>query len=247
MHGTYNYGLVFVSYIVSVLGALTALQLAGAVTSARTQAQSFIRILSAAIAMGGGAIWSMHFIAMVAHQTPMFVTYDTGITLFSAVVAIVASAAGLAIAGLGRFTLARLVGGGLIMGVGVASMHYVGMEAMLMSATIQYDMPIVALSVAIAVVAATAALWLAFNLKGLLQMLASAPIMGVAVCGMHYTGMLHSRRGDPGSRAAGCNERPLPGDQHLSGCWHTARGGLAVLLPLDPGTAGAGEPLMPPV
>lgn len=159
MHGTYNYGLVFVSYIVSVLGALTALQLAEAVTSARTQAQSFIRILSAAIAMGGGggAIWSMHFIAMVAHQTPVFVTYDTGITLFSAVVAIGASA--------------------------------VGMEAMLMSATIQYNMPIVALSVVIAVVAATAALWLAFNLNGLLQMLASAPIMGVAVCGMHYTGM----------------------------------------------------------
>lgn len=99
----------------------------------------------------------MHFIAMVAHQTPVFVTYDTGITLFSAVVAIGASA--------------------------------VGMEAMLMSATIQYNMPIVALSVVIAVVAATAALWLAFNLNGLLQMLASAPIMGVAVCGMHYTGM----------------------------------------------------------
>ncbi len=189
MHGTYNYGLVFVSYIVSVLGALTALQLAGTVTSARTQAQSFIRILSAAIAMGGGAIWSMHFIAMVAHQTPVFVTYDTGITLFSAVVAIGASAAGLAIVGLGHFTMARLVGGGLVMGIGVASMHYVGMEAMLMSATIEYNMSIVALSVVIAVVAATAALWLAFNLKGLVQMLASAPIMGVAVCGMHYTGM----------------------------------------------------------
>ncbi|MFL1404018.1 MHYT domain-containing protein [Marinobacter sp. M1N3S26] len=189
MDGSYNLGLVFISYVVSILGALTALELAGGLASARTGAQRIAIILLGGVAMGGGAIWAMHFIAMVAHRMPMVVTYDSGITIFSALVAIAASAAGLAIAGLGRRSMPRLVGGGLVMGLGVAAMHYIGMEAMLMPATLQYDPSIVALSVVIAVVAATAALWIAFHLSGLWLMLLSAPVMGAAVCGMHYTGM----------------------------------------------------------
>jgi NO-binding membrane sensor protein with MHYT domain len=75
------------------------------------------------------------------------------------------------------------------MGLGVAGMHYLGMTAVLMGAFITYDMNIVALSVLIAIVASIAALWLAFNLRGMAQMVGSALVMGIAVCGMHYTGM----------------------------------------------------------
>src|SRR5690606_26726770 len=87
------------------------------------------------------------------------------------------------------FSWARLLLGGVLTGLGVAGMHYMGMAAMRMPAVTHYDMGFVALSVLIAIVAATVALWLAFNLRGWAQMLGSALVMGVAVCGMHYTGM----------------------------------------------------------
>jgi NO-binding membrane sensor protein with MHYT domain len=79
--------------------------------------------------------------------------------------------------------------GGVLTGLGVALMHYTGMAAMIMQAKITYDTTLFAASLVIAVVAATVALWLAFNLRGNLQRFGSAIVMGIAVCGMHYTGM----------------------------------------------------------
>jgi len=79
--------------------------------------------------------------------------------------------------------------GGILTGLGVALMHYTGMAAMIMQARITYDTTLFAASLVIAVVAATVALWLAFNLRGNLQRFGSAIVMGIAVCGMHYTGM----------------------------------------------------------
>jgi len=107
----------------------------------------------------------------------------------SAVLAVVACSIGLAMAGIGVFTWGKLVGAGTLMGLGVAGMHYLGMSAMLMSATMTYDLNIVAISVGMAIVASIVALWLAFHLRGKLQMLGSVLVMGAAVCGMHYTGM----------------------------------------------------------
>ena len=83
----------------------------------------------------------------------------------------------------------RLIGGGTAMGVGVAAMHYTGMAAMRMQAHLDYDLVSVAISLGIAVVASIAALWLVFNTTRLWQIVASALVMGLAVCGMHYTGM----------------------------------------------------------
>ena len=177
------------SYVVSVLGSFTALQLAIAIPVAPAGRARTKAILAAGAAMGGGAIWAMHFIAMLACKMPIPVTYDVGLTALSAVIAIGSCMAGLAIVGNGVFTPLKLIGGGLLMGVGVAGMHYTGMRAMQMPATLNYDMNIVAISIAIAVVASIAALWLAFKMRGTLPMLASALIMGVAVSGMHYTAM----------------------------------------------------------
>lgn len=181
--------LVVLSYVVSVLGSFTALQLAIGIPNA-TGGARFRAVAAAGIAMGGGAIWAMHFIAMLACRMNVEVTYDLPVTLGSAVVAVVSCMAGLSIAGSGVFNWGKLIIGGVLMGLGVTGMHYAGMAAMLMPATTVYDSTLVMASAAIAIVASIVALWLAFNLRGWGQMLGSALVMGVAVCGMHYTGML---------------------------------------------------------
>lgn len=176
------------SYLVAVVGSYTALQLAIGIPAA-TNAQDRTQAVIAAGAAMGGAIWAMHFIAMLACHMDVVVTYGLGLTVFSALIAMASCMAGLAIAGGGLFSWGKLVTGGVFMGIGVAGMHYTGMAAMRMAATTDYDTSIVALSVVIAIVASIAALWLAFNMRGVAQMAGSALVMGVAVCGMHYTGM----------------------------------------------------------
>ena len=181
--------LMVLSYVVSVLGSFTALQLAVAIPAARGSGQRWSAITCAGAAMGGGAIWAMHFIAMIACRMDLQVSYDLGITALSAVIGIVSCMVGLAIASVGVFRWDKLIVAGLFMGLGVTGMHYTGMAAMLMPADIYYHHALVSASLAIAIVASIVALWLAFNLRGKWQMLGSALVMGVAVCGMHYTGM----------------------------------------------------------
>lgn len=181
--------LVILSYVVSVLGAFTALQLAIAIPQARPGPEKRNAIIAAGAAMGGGAIWAMHFIAMLAFEMDMPVAYDTFLTLLSAAIGIASCSIGLAIAGSGVFSLEKLLPAGIFMGCGVAGMHYTGMAAMLMPAEVYYDLNILMISVIIAVVASCVALWMAFHMRGQLQMFGSAVIAGLAVCGMHYTGM----------------------------------------------------------
>ncbi|MEM7116792.1 MAG: MHYT domain-containing protein [Chloroflexota bacterium] len=188
METSYNFTFVALSYFISVFGSFTALQLAIRIPNAKGN-EFYGWLLGASIALGGGGIWSMHFIAMLAFNTPMTVRYDFTITFASMVLAIVVVAIGFAIVGRGRGTIGNLLAGGVVAGLGVCGMHYLGMEAMIMPADISYDWPIVGLSVVIAIVAATVAMWLAFNLRGTLQRFGSAFVMGIAVCGMHYTGM----------------------------------------------------------
>jgi len=189
MSMSYNLGLVGLSFLMAVFGSFTALQLAIRIPSADKKALSFW-VLSAGIALGGGGIWSMHFIGMLAMNMPFTLQFDVAMTIVSFVIAIVFVSLGLAIAGRDLLGGSSLVLGGGIAGLGVASMHYLGMYAMKVPATITYDSTIVAVSIVIGIVASIVALWLAFNLRGKLQQFGSAIIMGVAVCGMHYTGML---------------------------------------------------------
>lgn len=199
-HESFNLMLVVLSYVVSVLGSFTALQLAVAIPSAQGAGQRLGAILAAGAVMGVGAIWAMHFIGMLACDMGMPVTYDLGMTIVSAVIAFVSCSMGLAIASSGTFGWAKLAMAGLFMGLGVTGMHYLGMAAMMMGAFISYDMNIVMLSLLIAVVASIAALWLAFNLRGPVQMVGSALVMGIAVCGMHYTGMAAVNMDDNGGQ-----------------------------------------------
>ncbi len=191
MHNAIHYEpvLVALSFLISVLGSYTALQLAIAIPQARNSAAVLGLVTGAALALGGGGIWSMHFIAMNAADMGMPVAYDAFLTAASLITAIAASGIGLYVVGRGEGGAGRLVLAGTLTGMGVALMHYTGMAAMIMQAKISYDPVAFYASLVIAAVAATVALWLAFNLRGHVQRLGSAVVMGVAVCGMHYTGM----------------------------------------------------------
>jgi NO-binding membrane sensor protein with MHYT domain len=188
MDASYNWFLVMLSFLVSVFGSFTGLQITNGMKSSK-QGPSAVWIIAAAVSLGGGAIWTMHFIGMLAYQVPMDVGYTPGLTFLSLLIAVVAVGIGIFIAVSGQLSIIRLLGAGLFTGLAVASMHYIGMEAMVMHGSMTYDNTLVGVSLVIAVVAATVALWLAVNLKGTLLMLGSAVIMAIAVCGMHYTGM----------------------------------------------------------
>ncbi|MCK5662192.1 MAG: hypothetical protein KAI17_01850 [Thiotrichaceae bacterium] len=185
---SYNFTLVGLSYAIAVFGSYTALNLAVHIPLAKGR-MIFWWLVGAAVALGGGAIWSMHFIGMLAYNMPMDVDYDPVLTIASLFMAVVSVGAGLFIVGRGGASIIKLVLAGLIAGSGVVAMHYTGMMTMIMPADTTYDMSIVGLSAVIAVVASIVALWLAFNLRGKMQRFGSAFVMGVAVCGMHYTGM----------------------------------------------------------
>jgi PAS domain S-box-containing protein len=185
--GTYDPYLVALSFAVACLASYTALDLGGRITVTRRWAR-LAWLATAAIAMGGG-IWSMHFIAMLAFVMPMPVSYDVGLTLLSLLVAIAVTGFGFFMIGTRRATTLQLVLSGVLMGIGIVSMHYTGMAAMRMPADLRYDPGLVALSVLIAVGASIAALWLAFRTTVTWQRALAAAIMGSAISGMHYTGM----------------------------------------------------------
>ncbi|WP_328724918.1 MHYT domain-containing protein [Streptomyces sp. NBC_00259] len=138
----------------------------------------------------GSGIWTMHFVAMMGFtvaEAP--ISYDRPITFASLGIAVVMTGIGIFIVGHRGATAMALITGGTITGLGIASMHYLGMAGMRLQGRLVYDTPTVALSVVIAVVAATTALWAAVSVHGFLASLGASLAMGVAVSGMHYAGM----------------------------------------------------------
>ena len=192
-HVSYAWPLVLASLLVAVLAAYTALDLAARISTARsTQARAWW-LGGGALCMGVG-IWSMHFVGMLAATLPVPVAYDPGLTLLSLLIAVAASGFALYLVSGADLTRVRLGVGALGMGGGVAAMHYTGMAAMRMSPFIAYDPWLVLLSVVIAIGASGTALWIAFRLRGrthhIVRLRAgSAGVMGMAIAGMHYTGM----------------------------------------------------------
>lgn len=187
----YDYSLVALSYLIATVGAFAALQLASRIQLQPGQTR-FFPLITTAIVFGGASVWSMHFVGMLAYKPGIPVSYDIAITLFSLLVPIAVSIIGLWLAYNQRFGLMGLIGGGIIMGAGVAFMHYTGMAAMRMHASMSYDPFLFVLSIIIAFAAATVALWISRHASGWLRHV-SPPVMGVAVCGMHYTGMAAMR------------------------------------------------------
>lgn len=147
-------------------------------------------LILAATSIGGAGIWLMHFLAMIGFTVEgVDIRYDLGITVASAITAIIVVGLGLFMVCHGERSILRLLTAGVITGLGVAGMHYTGMAAMRIDGTVSYNPGLVAASIVVAVVAATVALWFALIVKGWLATGAAAVVMGVAVAGMHYTAM----------------------------------------------------------
>jgi diguanylate cyclase (GGDEF)-like protein len=189
---SYNLLLVAASLFVAILASYTALDMAGRISTAQGRAAHWW-LAGGASAMGVG-IWSMHFIAMLAFSLPIKLGYDPAITLLSLLIAIASSVFALWLVSQERLPWSRLALGAILMGLGIASMHYTGMAAMRMIPLIHYIPSLFILSIVIAILAAGAALWIAFHLRHAGKRIyryraAAGVVMGFAIVGMHYTGM----------------------------------------------------------
>ncbi|WP_131782462.1 MHYT domain-containing protein [Legionella gresilensis] len=195
IQGIYSLPLVILSYLVAVGASYVALDIANRV---RDIGASFTNkiwwILGGAFAMGAG-IWSMHFIGMLAFIMPMPMAYDPFLTGLSMIIAIIASGIAFLLLQNKKVKINALALGGIILGFSIASMHYVGMSAML-GMGIRYLPGLFFLSIIVAIIASEAALYLAIKSSQLSTTKAkvrlkiiSALVMGAAICGMHYIGM----------------------------------------------------------
>lgn len=185
----YSEFLVLLSFVISALGAYVALVAASRIRDDDGRiSKGYLGV--SALALCGIGIWGMHFIGMAAQRMPFPVAYALWPTLGSLLLAVVISGAALWYVARSPYrNAARCIVGGVVGGLGVAGMHYLGMSAVRTQAYFQWDTTIIALSVLIAIVAASVALWLAFHLETSLQRALAALVMAIAVCGMHYTGM----------------------------------------------------------
>jgi PAS domain S-box-containing protein len=190
--GSYNYALVALSVLIAMFASYAALDLAGRVTAAGGWTRA-VWLLGGAGAMGTG-IWSMHYIGMLAFILPIPVTYHWPTVLLSLLAAILASVVALGVVSRQKMGAFRALAGSVLMGTGIASMHYIGMAAMRLPAICQFNSFLVVLSVVFAVLISLAALWITFHFRdektGIgREKLAGAVVMGAAIPVMHYTGM----------------------------------------------------------
>jgi PAS domain S-box-containing protein len=192
--GTYNLGLVVTSVAIAILAAFVALSISGRIVAATTARARYAWASAGAISMGGG-IWSMHFVGMLAFSLPCGITYEPVGTLLSMIPGMLAS--GIALGTISKPHkpgLSRLSVSAVLMGVGIAAMHYSGMAAMRPEALLRYDPALVAISVVVAVVLAFVSLSIRFQFHRLqaspmAATIIAASVMGCAIAGMHYTAM----------------------------------------------------------
>ncbi|HTH73501.1 MAG TPA: EAL domain-containing protein [Trinickia sp.] len=192
MHGTFNFWLVGLSLAVATLASFTALDLSGRIAQVLRRRQRQAWLAGGAGAMGVG-IWSMHFIGVLAFTLPIPLGYDFTITAGSLLLAIFVSYFALRVIAHRTLGLKRLSVAAVLMGLGIVGMHYTGDAAMRMQPAIVYDPWLVAASIAIAIVASGAALFIAHKLRAedqahvLAKRAAASLVMALAITGMHYT------------------------------------------------------------
>jgi len=189
-HFTYGAFNPVAAYLLAFLGSFLGLLSTERARAARTRGRRNRWLIIAAFSIGGGAIWLMHFTAMLGFDVPDSpVRYNAVLTMLSLGLAVVTVGIGLIVVGHGKHSPTRTAVAGTITGLGVLAMHYTGMIGMHVAGTIHYRPALVIASGLIAIVAATVALWFTVAVRGWGPILGAAAIMAVAVCGMHYTGM----------------------------------------------------------
>ncbi|MDI5874481.1 MHYT domain-containing protein [Shewanella xiamenensis] len=192
--------LVAISICIAIFSAFMAFQVATQAARTQSKSRQQIMLLTGSLVLGGG-VWSMHFIGMLAFNLCTPVSYQFGLTALSVLPSIAASWVALSLLSQPRIRFPQVLIGGVLVGVGIGVMHYVGMAAMDMAPLLRYDPLIFALSIIVAVILAIIALWVR---TGLNQFISSSMstitsnfiasiVMGLAIAGMHYTGMAAAR------------------------------------------------------
>jgi len=195
-YGFYTPKLVILSVLVAIFASWMALLIAG--QAAANRAQRWIVLGTGSLALGTG-VWAMHFIGMLAFDLCTDVDYDPVATVISGLPSIGASFVALWLIARERLGGWSLLAGGVLVGAGIGVMHYAGMAGMRMGLELHYDPAMFGLSIVVAVVLATLALWVRFGLSNVTQLkewhrlLLAGIVMGCAIAGMHYTGMAAAR------------------------------------------------------
>lgn len=194
MSGTYNLKLVALSYIIACLASYVALDMSAHLKKQTNTIFMVCWWIAGAFVMGAG-IWSMHFVGMLAFNMDMPMSYDLKWTATSMLIAVIAAAIAFLFFMLKKPTKMHYALSGIILGTAILAMHYTGMAGM-NNMEIHYTIGLFLLSVFIALIAATAGLWLAVHSDNrsthtnrVKMKIISALIMGIAIAGMHYTGM----------------------------------------------------------
>ncbi|WP_100637922.1 MHYT domain-containing protein [Marinobacter salexigens] len=196
--GQYDTGLVTLSLAIAIGASYLALTLAAAARRSAAVYLQRLHLISGSASLGFG-IWSMHFIGMLAFEMPTHVHYHPWITALSAAPSLFASWVALSLLARHDLNPARLIGGGVIVGAGIGAMHYLGMAAMEIGPALRYDPLLFVLSIAVAVLLGTLALWISFGLRrstrvrGYKRRLLAGAVMGLAIASMHYTAMEAAR------------------------------------------------------
>src|SRR5258708_10796206 len=190
--GSYNYALVALSVLIAMFASYAALDLAGRVTAAGGWTRA-LWLLGGAGAMGTG-IWSMHYIGMLAFILPIPVAYHWTTVLLSLIAAILASVVALGVVSRQTMGWFRALAGSVLMGAGIAGMHYIGMAAMRLPAICRFNSFLVVLSVVFAVLISLAALWITFHFRNEKTGIGWAKFTPVILTVgwlpvMHYTGL----------------------------------------------------------
>jgi NO-binding membrane sensor protein with MHYT domain len=188
---SYDPMLVMASVLIAIMASFTGLRLAGDLSALPTPARR-IRIGEAACALGGG-IWSMHFVGMLALRLPISISYDALSTLSSVLVSILITGLGLSFVHMGERKLWRTAVSGTLIGLGIVTMHYIGMRAIGGNCLVEYAPIGVFLSSGIAILSSMAVVQIAYRRRTLLQLSLAAVLLGITISSMHYTAMIFTR------------------------------------------------------
>lgn len=245
---TYDPSLVVASVVIAIMASFTGLRLASGLR-ALDAGRRKLQIAKAAFALGAG-IWSMHFVAMLAVRLPIPIGYDAFHTLGSVLISILITGLGLALMFVGERTLMRTIQAGALTGLGIVSMHYVGMAAVSGYCSVSYDPTGFFVSSGIAILFSICALRLASGRRTLTQISFGAVVLGVTISGMHYSAMAYTRFTELSDAATAAV--PIIQSEYLAlivlvAAFVVCGVFLLTALPLDGGAArAAAEAVAPP-
>ncbi|MFY8326213.1 MHYT domain-containing protein [Pseudoalteromonas sp. ZZD1] len=199
INGVYDPYLVTLSVMTAIFAAYFAALLIDLAKATRFHSYQKLANSTAALVLSGG-IWSMHFIGMLAFSLCTNISYDPTLTFLSFIPAFLACWTAISMLVRSDKTTLQLIVPSILLGAGIGTMHYSGMAAMELSPLLRYDPLTFALSILVAVALAYISLYMRFNVNKFFSRLSevqtrfiSAIVLGFAVAGMHYMGMLATR------------------------------------------------------